>query len=117
MLNQTRIRADPMTSFSSLRARLVGTVFLAVAPAWAITYFRTKRAGEEFAWTALIVGLLALGAAWFGGERFVLRQVRSLIRSAKDLARGDLSSRTGLGREKGELGELARIFDSMATSL
>ena len=106
-----------MTSFSSLRARLVGTVFLAVAPAWAITYFMTKRAGEEFPWTAFIVGLLALGAAWFGGERFVLRQVRSLTRSAKQLASGDLSSRTGLGREKGELGELARIFDTMATSL
>src|SRR5512136_2340089 len=106
-----------MTSFSSLRARLVGTVFLAVAPAWAIMYVMAKRAGEEFPWTAFIVGLLALGAAWFGGERFVLRQVRTLTKSARQLARGDLSSRTGLAAEAGELGELARIFDSMAGSL
>src|SRR5439155_11770167 len=106
-----------MTRFSSLRARLVGTVFLAVAPAWAIMYLMAKRAGEAFPWTAFVVGLLALGAAWFGGERFVLRQVRSLTKSARRLASGDLSSRTGLARESGELGELARIFDAMASSL
>ena len=30
---------------------------------------------------------------------------------------GDLSSRTGLSQERGELGELARTFDAMAASL
>src|SRR5207249_10809559 len=34
-----RLLQLPMTSCSSLRSRLVGTVFLAVAPAWAIMYF------------------------------------------------------------------------------
>src|SRR6266571_1622343 len=106
-----------MTSFSSLRARLVGTVFLAVAPAWAVTYLMAKKTGEEFRWTAFIVGILALGAAWFGGELFVLRQVRVLSKAARQLAGGDLSSRTGLAAETGELGELALIFDSMAASL
>ncbi len=106
-----------MTSFSSLRARLVGTVFLAIAPAWAITYIMAKKAGEEFPWTAFIVGILALGAAWYGGERFVLRQVRTLTHSARQLAAGVLSSRTGLMAERGELGELGRIFDAMASSL
>ena len=31
-----------MTRFSSLRFRLVGTVFLAVAPAWVVMYFADK---------------------------------------------------------------------------
>jgi signal transduction histidine kinase/ActR/RegA family two-component response regulator len=76
-----------------------------------------RRANEEFPWTAFVVGLLALGAAWFGGELFVLRQVRTLTKSARRLAGGDLSSRSGLAADSGELGELARIFDSMAGSL
>ena len=110
-----------MTSFSSLRARLVGTVFLAVAPAWGLTYFIVKQTGTEqdLPWMLVsgAVGLLALFAAWFGGERFVLRQVRVLYQAARQLGAGDLTSRTGLSSETGELGELARTFDSMAQSL
>src|ERR1041385_871080 len=110
-----------MTSFTSLRARLVGTVFLAVAPAWGLTYLIVKQTGTEqdLPWMLIsgVVGLLALVAAWFGGERFVLRQVRVLYQAARQLGAGDLTSRTGLSREAGELGELARTFDSMAESL
>jgi signal transduction histidine kinase/CheY-like chemotaxis protein/HAMP domain-containing protein len=110
-----------MTRFTSLRARLVGTVFLAVAPAWVIAYIIIKKTGTEqdLPWTFLSggIGLLALAAAWFGGEHFVMRQVRVLYRSARQLAMGDLSSRTGLDKEKGELGELARTIDAMAASL
>jgi signal transduction histidine kinase/CheY-like chemotaxis protein/HAMP domain-containing protein len=64
-----------------------------------------------------VVGLLALAAAWFGGERFILRQVRILSNAVRKLGAGDMSSRTGLSRERGELGELARAFDTMAASL
>jgi signal transduction histidine kinase len=106
-----------MTSFLSLRARLVGTVFLAIAPAWIIMYLIARHTNTEFPWPGFVVGLLALGAAWFGGERFILRQVRIMSHAAKNLAAGDLSSRTGLVREQGELGELARTFDSMAVAL
>ena len=110
-----------MTSFSSLRARLVGTVFLAVAPAWALAFFIVKETGTEqdLPWMILsgLVGLVALGAAWFGGERFVLRQVRVLYEAARRLGAGDFGTRTGLSEERGELGELARTFDAMAQSL
>src|SRR5262245_20371719 len=109
-----------MTSFSSLRARLVGTIFLAIAPAWGVTYLIVKHTGTEqdFHWMLVsgAVGLVALGAAWLGGERFVLRQVRQLYQAARQLGAGDLSSRTGLANERGALGELARTFDSMAAS-
>ena len=107
----------PKTSFSSLRARLVGTVFLAIAPAWLAIHLLAKHTGTEPPWASFVVGMLALGAAWAGGERFILRQVRTLLGAAERLAAGDLSSRTGLGGEKGELGELARTFDAMAQTL
>jgi len=110
-----------MTSFSSLRFRLVGTVFLAVAPAWVLMYFADKyytaHYGTELPWTGFAVGLVALAAAWFGGERFILRQVRILSKAVQQLGAGDLNSRTGLSQERGELGELARAFDAMAASL
>ncbi len=100
-----------MTSFSSLRIRLVGTVFLAIAPAWVLMYV------TDLPWTGFVLGLLALGAAWFGGELFIIRKLRVLVHSAQKLSAGDLSSRTGLSAEPGEIGQLARTFDNMAASL
>jgi hypothetical protein len=74
-----------MTRFTNLRAQLVGTVFIAITPAWVLMYL------THLPWIGFVVGLLALGAAWFGGERFILRQVRILGRATQQLAMGDLS--------------------------
>jgi signal transduction histidine kinase/CheY-like chemotaxis protein/HAMP domain-containing protein len=89
----------------------VGTVFLAIAPALVFLYF------TNLPKTGFAVGLLALAAAWVGGERFVLRHVRRLVAAVRKLGSGDLASRTGLGGEAGEIGALARAFDQMAASL
>ncbi len=100
-----------MNPFSSLRIRLVSTVLVAITPAWLLMYF------TDLPWTGFLMGLLALGAAWFGGERFILRQVRIILDTSRKLAGGNLTSRTGMGQAKGELGELARTVDNMAESL
>ena len=92
--------------------RLVATVFLAIAPACGVIYFYELPERMVF-----IVGLLALGAAWFGGELFILRQVRSLLVTSRRLASGDLTSRTQLKDSSGELGELAQNIDQMAAAL
>jgi signal transduction histidine kinase/CheY-like chemotaxis protein len=102
-----------MTQFTSLRARLVGTVFVALVPAWVVMYLFAY----DPPWVRFSAGIMALGAAWFGGEKFILRQVRSIIRATKLLAGGDLTVRTGLDRETGELGDLARDIDKMAAAL
>ncbi len=64
-----------------------------------------------------IVTFLAILAAWFGSDVFVLRQVRAMLGTATRLANGDLSARTGLPPRNRELNELARAFDGMATAL
>jgi signal transduction histidine kinase len=64
-----------------------------------------------------IVSALALAAAWTGGDFFVLRQVRGLVKAAKRLSKGDLEARSGVPPGPGELGQLARSFDEMAASL
>jgi signal transduction histidine kinase len=64
-----------------------------------------------------VIGVLALTAAWIGGEVFIVRPVQALVRATKRLSTGDLSTRTGLPRGPGELHQLAAAFDEMAASL
>jgi len=100
-----------MINLSSLRVSLALTVFVAVAPAAVFTYW------ADLPWMGFIVGLLALAAAWYGGERFILRQVRVLLGVSRKIQAGDLTSRTQLRSPPGELGELAGAFDAMADAL
>lgn len=100
-----------MKPFSSLRVRLVWTVFVATAPAGAMMYL------FDLPWMGFVMGLLALAAAWYAGEYFVLRQVSDILDSARRLAIGDLTSRTRQDKAEGELGELAHNFDQMAESI
>ena len=109
--------------------QLVASVFVAIAPFLVLIYLVNQTWFWQFApdwlknyfvdvpWVSLTVGLLALMAAWFGGEHFILRQVRALTDAAKRLGKGDMSSRTGLHDSPGELGQLAEVFDTMAESL
>jgi signal transduction histidine kinase/HAMP domain-containing protein/ActR/RegA family two-component response regulator len=115
--------------FSSVRMQLVASVFVVIAPALVITYVVNQTWFWRFApewlkpfatdvpWASFTIGLLALIASWFGGEHFILRQVRALLQAAHRLAAGDLAARTGLKDTDGELGQLAKTFDSMAESL
>jgi signal transduction histidine kinase/ActR/RegA family two-component response regulator/HAMP domain-containing protein len=101
----------PMPGFSSLRVRLVGAVFMGTLPAMVVFYF------TRLPWIGFVIGLLALVAAWIGGELFVVRKMRDLLNAVQRLGTGDLSSRTGMAQEKGEIGQLAKAFDNMATAL
>ena len=64
-----------------------------------------------------VVTLFALVAAWYAGDAFVLRRVRSLVDATQKLKAGNLSARTGVTEGAGELHYLARVFDDMAESL
>jgi len=109
--------------------QLVASVFLFISPALVLTYIINQRWFWQFApawmrdyaldvpWASFIVGLLALVAAWYGGEHFILRQVRILSRAVLRLAAGDLQARTGLQQVEGELGQLAQKFDELAAAL
>lgn len=115
--------------FSSVRIQLVASVFVAIAPALVLTYivnqdwFWTfspdwlKPYATTMPWSSLLVGMLALLAAWFGGEHFILRQTRALSNAVNRLAAGDLNARSGLKNVEGEVGELLKAFDALAASL
>jgi signal transduction histidine kinase len=77
-------------------------------------------ADRQFGWTiggACILLTLLFGAAWFGGDRLILRPVWAISDAARRLANGDPDARTGVQYSKDELGQLARTFDEMAESL
>jgi signal transduction histidine kinase len=64
-----------------------------------------------------LVAVLALAAAWVGGNLFIVRQIQALVRATKRVAAGELGVRTGLPQGQGELSQLAGAFDQMAVSL
>jgi signal transduction histidine kinase len=64
-----------------------------------------------------LVALLAMTAAWFGSEFFIVRQVRRLRLLIEHVAAGDLTVRCGPEYAVGELGHLAHTFNQMADAL
>lgn len=64
-----------------------------------------------------VVAFLAVLAAWFGADVFLIKQVRALIDATQRLEAGNLSARSTLSYDTGELGDLARAFDKMAETL
>ncbi|QAU33095.1 EAL domain-containing protein [Janthinobacterium sp. 17J80-10] len=65
---------------------------------------------------ALIV-LLSYAGTWLLSRRFLLHPLQRMIAAAQGVSAGDLTTRTGLNHEAGDIGELARHFDAMAHAL
>jgi signal transduction histidine kinase len=61
--------------------------------------------------------LLAALAAALLAELLIMRRTRALLQTTQQLASGDLSARTTIPHDQGELGQLASSFDQMADSL
>jgi two-component system NtrC family sensor kinase len=68
-------------------------------------------------WVFALVSAGALAIGWWGAEMWVRRPVSRLLGATRAIARGDLAARSGLRRGHGELGMLARAFDTMAEAL
>jgi HD-GYP domain-containing protein (c-di-GMP phosphodiesterase class II) len=65
----------------------------------------------------LLAGVLALLAGWLLGDRLISQPVRRLVTSARRLAAGDLTARSGPPYSGGELGQLGAAFDGMAADI
>jgi signal transduction histidine kinase len=94
-----------------------GEVYVSIGIPTAVAFANANRVLALHLAGLGLVTVLALAAAWFGSDLFILRQVNMLVNATKRLSAGDLSARTGLLYGNGELGQLARAFDEMAESL
>jgi diguanylate cyclase (GGDEF)-like protein len=104
-------------AFAPLQEGPDGAAYVSVGIPKAAAYEAANAVFARSIALLLIVALLALGAAWIGGDAFVLQRIRALGAAAQRLAKGDLSARTGLPDDREELGQLARQFDTMASAL
>src|SRR5258706_972461 len=101
----------------STRSKLVLIVVVSALPALALTlYSAFEERALNLAGIALATILLLLGV-WYGTEVFVLRNIRTLLDTARRVRSGDLGARTGLHHGKDELGQVGREFDEMAETL
>jgi signal transduction histidine kinase len=103
-------------AFTGLRG-LPEAGYVSIGIPQAVAYAPARRALVRNLIGLGMVGVLALAAAWIGGEVFIVRPVQVLVRATKRLSVGDLSTRTGLPHGPGELNQLAAAFDEMAVSL
>jgi signal transduction histidine kinase len=71
--------------------------------------------GRFFLWGGLVAVAIAVALAFFLSRR-TLTPVKALTSAAERLGRGDFSQRVQI-KDKGELGELAQTFNSMAGDL
>jgi len=101
------------------QARPIGTIYITAEPdtdlgisSLQITF---NRIGLFFIWGGLIAVASAL-VLTFVLSRPILAPIRALTRAAKQLGQGKLSQRVDY-QGKGEIGELARTFNSMAGDL
>ena len=90
-------------------------VAIGLSRAWAVDKV-DRDLRRNLIWLAA-VALLAMFAAWYGADLFIVRPVRKLRGVTERLAAGDLTVRSGPAYPVGELGLLAQDFDRMAAAL
>lgn len=64
-----------------------------------------------------LITLLLIAGAWYGTDKLVLRDIRTLLRSSDRIRRGDFTARTGMRDSRDELKQIGHAFDEMAQSL
>jgi PAS domain S-box-containing protein len=106
-------------AFAPLSRATGGTPYpyVSISIPTAVAYARVNRLLISNLAGGALVALMALVAAWWGGELVLLRRLRALVGTARRLGAGDLGARTGAEYRAGELGQLAQTFDEMAGAL
>jgi signal transduction histidine kinase len=94
-----------------------GDVTVIMGVPTAIAYAEANRITTRNLIFLVSATLLAAVAAFLLAEFLIMRQTRELLQTTQQLAEGDLSARTNILSEGGELGQLARSFDKMASTL
>jgi signal transduction histidine kinase/HAMP domain-containing protein len=103
---------------SPLRNQIGGqTVYAAIDIPAASAYAQARRILIIDLFVLLLLSVIALSAAWFGTELFILRRVKDIISATKKVAAGILSARTTQPYEQNELGQMAYAFDHLVGTL
>jgi signal transduction histidine kinase len=94
-----------------------GSVTVIMGVPTAVAYAEANRITTRNLIFLLSATLLAAVAAFLLAEFLIMRQTRLLLQTTQRLEAGDLSARTTIPADAGELGQLAHAFDQMAGAL
>ncbi len=103
--------------FQRLRYPVDTDLFLVVGMPTDLASARAERILRRNLAGFFLVAIMALLAAWFAGNRLILRRMQLLLGSLQKLEKGDLKTRSGFHRGRDEFSRLASGIDSMAASL
>jgi signal transduction histidine kinase len=92
-------------------------LFAAVGIPSEISFATANKQAIESLLLMLLMGGLVLWIAWWFSERRFLRPVHAMLDAAQRLTGGDLTARTGISANEGELHLLGAKFDEMAATL
>ena len=70
----------------------------------------------DLVWLAIAI-LIAISAVWVFTYYLITRQMNTLVTATNKIAGGNLTVRTGMDRNQGEIGFLGSAFDQMAEAL
>jgi PAS domain S-box-containing protein/putative nucleotidyltransferase with HDIG domain len=102
-------------AFKQLSGTSAGGTYVSIGIPLSAAY---EQASDLLPGGLIAVGaLLAVFGAWFAGDVLVIRRIKLLKGTAKSLASGDLSTRTGVSSEQEDIAELMHAFDEMAEVL
>lgn len=104
-------------AFAPLVAETGNELFVRIGIPTSVAYAEADQLRKQNVTLLLAVACFALLGTYFFGNVFILRPTADLVQATKRLAAGDLSFRTGVTHQKGELAWLARSFDHMADAL
>lgn len=94
-----------------------GSVTVIMGVPSAVVYAEANRTVTRNLTFLIGATLLAAAAALLLAEFLIMRQTRALLQTTRQLEDGDLSARTTIPADAGELGQLAHAFDQMASAL
>jgi PAS domain S-box-containing protein len=75
------------------------------------------RAARQSLLLIILGALMAFSGAWLFGRRFIERPIQNLLRTARAWRSGNLSARSGLTAQQGELGALGEEFDRVVAEV
>jgi PAS domain S-box-containing protein len=94
-----------------------GNLYISIGIPTAVATAESDRILVRNLWVLGLAAVLTIVVSWVGSDLFLLRQVKTLVKTTKRLSVGDLTARTYVARGAGELDELATCFDEMAATL
>ncbi len=116
-LHATDQQEPVLCAFTPLSPTVETGLFLAMSVPVSSLYARAGRVlAYQFA-GVWILAALSLTLVWAGSSALIIAPLNVMARTARRLSEGDLSARTGLSHQRGELGFLARALDEMAEAL